>query len=522
MGGGQLLPGQQRDGSVLDNVGGLAVFDSATGHFNDIAPNLSGTVRDIDVYYGTYIAIAGSFSGPSSTQKNLVLVDGATGEVVRWYNSPALKSVLGVPNLGRIYGGGVSLSAFDFSTVKPLWTRAKTTVDPSLRPHVTQPGYLDLELDADGQTIWAACACDSIDGQPAKALAKLDTEGNRDPFWLVNAGIQGYGISLVQDANTLYLGAGGNDFLAAYRKSDGSRAWLRDTSGSTQAVEKTDGQLVVGGHFWEVGDQQSDALRQPFVEQRRDAGPQRAMRDEAWAGRLHLWRHSGPQLGSDGGGPVQLGVGPLPRPNCHREAALRGRVHHGRRADADLLLEALPAGFGRPDRAGGAGATAGRRPGEFHPRDLHGAGQDRLVGHRRGERRLRLRGAGGKLRPLLHQSLALATPASTSKTLQLAPGGPYRFRVRATDGVGNVSAWSMGLPFMVDVHQAADGSLTYAGAWTEEALSTAYGGSTMRSSQAGDTATLAFTGTDVSWVARKGPDMGQGGGAAGRGAGCRP
>ena len=49
------------------------------------------------------------------------------------------------------------------------------------RPHHTHPRqqacYRDLELDADGQTIWAACVCDAVNGNPAKALVKLGHRG---------------------------------------------------------------------------------------------------------------------------------------------------------------------------------------------------------------------------------------------------------------------------------------------------------------------------------------------------------
>jgi hypothetical protein len=76
---------------------------------------------------------------------------------------------------------------------------------------------------------------------------------------LAEAGVGAYGISLAQVGESLYLGAGGSDFLAAYPKANnGKRAWLRDTSGSTQVVEEMDGQLVVGGHFVEVADDPND------------------------------------------------------------------------------------------------------------------------------------------------------------------------------------------------------------------------------------------------------------------------
>ncbi len=190
--GGQFTQVEQRDGTLVADVVNVAVFDSVTEEYIDIAPKLGGEGSQVwdMALYGDEVLIAGNFAGPTTREKNLIVVDGTTGEVVEWYNSPVLNSVLAAPELGTVYGGGVSLSAFDFLTGNKLWTRAKTSVDDSLRPHKTPPGYRDLELD--GQTIWAACACDAIDDNPAKALVKLSTEGNHDPSWKVEqAGVQG-------------------------------------------------------------------------------------------------------------------------------------------------------------------------------------------------------------------------------------------------------------------------------------------------------------------------------------------
>jgi hypothetical protein len=141
--GGRISQVKRRDGTVLANVGNLAVLDSQTNRYKPIAPNLGGTgaeVWDIEAYGGTGdLLIAGTFAGPTSTQENLVLVDGSTGKVIRWYDSPSLKTVLAVPGLGRVYGGGRSLSAFDFATGKELWTRAKTSVDPTIRTTASRP-----------------------------------------------------------------------------------------------------------------------------------------------------------------------------------------------------------------------------------------------------------------------------------------------------------------------------------------------------------------------------------------------
>jgi hypothetical protein len=267
--GGNFTQVQQRNGTVVANVKNVAVFDSATGdlvrdaHNNPIAPKLGAgstttIVRDIDVY-GDDVVIGGDFPGPTSTQRNLVVVDGTTGGLVRWYNSPKLYSVLAAPDLARIYGGGVSLSAFEVATGKLLWSRAKTFVDQSIHSHNPPVGYKDLERD--GSTIWAACVCDDLSVSPSKAwaLLKLSTEGERDASWVANVGSPDLmGISVTQAGGSLYLGTGGSDWVAAFSKADGSLLWKKDTSGSTQVVEVMEGQLVIGGHFWEVADQAGD------------------------------------------------------------------------------------------------------------------------------------------------------------------------------------------------------------------------------------------------------------------------
>jgi hypothetical protein len=263
--GGKFTLVKQRDGTVVASVSNVAVFDSQTGEYVDIAPKLLGTgseVWDMSIY-GDDVLIAGKFSGPTSTQKNLVRVDGTTRKVEQWYNAPSLKSALAAPlaapNVDRIYGGGVSLTAFELGG-KKLWTKAKTTVNTNLYPtNAPSPSYRDLELDPDGQTIWAACACDAVDGRAAKALVKLDLEGNHDASWLAAADPPSWGMSVALANGALYLGAGGSDYLAEFSKAEGGDpTWVRDTSGSLQVVEEMDGQLVIGGHFWRVADQLGD------------------------------------------------------------------------------------------------------------------------------------------------------------------------------------------------------------------------------------------------------------------------
>ncbi len=267
--GGKFTQVKQQNGTVVANVSNLAVFNSQTNQYENInLPKLGGAdseVWDMSIYDENKqiegdenVLIAGKFSGPSSTQNNLVLVKGAgpeAGRVIRWYNSPSLKSALAAPDLGKVYGGGVSFTAFDKDSGNKLWTKAKTTVNTALYPDAPTPGYRDLQLDADGQTIWAACACDAVDGKAAKALVKLSTDGVHVTSWLAAADPPSWGMSVVEANGALYLGAGGSDYLAEFSKTDGKITWLSDTSGSVQVVEVMDSQLLIGGHFWEVAGQ---------------------------------------------------------------------------------------------------------------------------------------------------------------------------------------------------------------------------------------------------------------------------
>ena len=110
-----------------------------------------------------------------------------------------------------------------------------------------------------------------------------------------------------------------------------------------------------------------------------------------------------------------------------------------------------------------------------------------------------------------YQDVSLGSDATrTQKNFELVPGSEYRFRVRAIDQAGNPSAWAEGAPFTVEAHQnESAGVLSYSGTWAEQQLSSAFGGSVMHSSEAGAKATLTFTGTDVSWIAEKGPNRGR-------------
>ena len=69
----------------MGNVSNVAVLDSKTNKYKNIAPRLGG--KDSEVFdmtlYGKNVLITGNFPGPTTNKGNLVLVDGDTGNVIR-------------------------------------------------------------------------------------------------------------------------------------------------------------------------------------------------------------------------------------------------------------------------------------------------------------------------------------------------------------------------------------------------------------------------------------------------------
>ncbi len=108
-----------------------------------------------------------------------------------------------------------------------------------------------------------------------------------------------------------------------------------------------------------------------------------------------------------------------------------------------------------------------------------------------------------------YTNVKLASITTANRLLHLSPGDIYKFRVRATDGLGNVSDWSEGPEFAVDAHQETSGAISYGGAWTQQALSSASGGGLKYAGAKGAAAKFTFTGRDVAWVAPRDVNRGK-------------
>jgi large repetitive protein len=103
-------------------------------------------------------------------------------------------------------------------------------------------------------------------------------------------------------------------------------------------------------------------------------------------------------------------------------------------------------------------------------------------------------------------SFSSVTPAhatSTTYDKNLTSGKTYRFRVRAYDKEGNVSAFSYTGTFKTARYPETTTAITYIGSWPTTKSSKAFGGTTRSATATSKRAIFTFTSTDVGWIATR-------------------
>ncbi len=108
-----------------------------------------------------------------------------------------------------------------------------------------------------------------------------------------------------------------------------------------------------------------------------------------------------------------------------------------------------------------------------------------------------------------YATVSLPSATTTVITRSLTPGYSYRFRVRAYDRAGNLSAFATGPGFTVDAFQESSAKVSYGGSWTGTSLSGAYGGAVRYAGASGVSAKLSFTGRNVAFAAPKSSTRGK-------------
>lgn len=89
----------------------------------------------------------------------------------------------------------------------------------------------------------------------------------------------------------------------------------------------------------------------------------------------------------------------------------------------------------------------------------------------------------------------------TSRTITLANGSDYRFRVRAFDRDANTGSYATSPTFKPRLVQNSSASVSYSGSWTTASSSSYSGGSVRYATQSdNETAAYAFTGSSVAFI----------------------
>ncbi len=97
-------------------------------------------------------------------------------------------------------------------------------------------------------------------------------------------------------------------------------------------------------------------------------------------------------------------------------------------------------------------------------------------------------------------AVSIASPTATALSLAPTAGSSYRFRVRATDGQGNVGAWATGPTFTVTRSEETTSLATWSAGWTTIGVITASGGQARYATSSAASMSFAFTGRDVGLV----------------------
>jgi len=262
---------QNGNGANVASVENLAVLNRTNGQIPaGVSPIKLGGVSGAQVWklaaVGNTVYAAGKFKRMAGGKiySNLLAFNGTTGKLIKGFRPTGVKAPTAVTaGGGRVYAGGKQLAAYDASTGAKLggFANSSVSIDPSLRGHNTAARHRELQL-IDG-FLYSACQCDSVtqggSTRQTKSLVRFNpSSGAHDQsFTPQGAGKASFGIGVATDGDDIYLAAGGSDFVARYSPS-GNQVWKRDTSGSAQAVAVSGGDLIVGGHFLEIGDQGGD------------------------------------------------------------------------------------------------------------------------------------------------------------------------------------------------------------------------------------------------------------------------
>jgi hypothetical protein len=485
--GGKFTQVSDHSGNTA-TVSNLAAFNANGDFVPAWQPSANGTVKTIANDGSGGIVVGGSFTkinGFGRPHIAKILADG-TLVAKATFAAEANGDVQALATSGgRLYMGGL------FGTVdgQPraflgAVSAANGTLDGSWTPFVD--GRVD-GLEVVGGNVVAGGfflnAGSASGGHPS--IAAFDgTNGTLQSGWTGHSPNSAVVSMDVGGDGSIYAGHSNNRFERF--TPTGGTSWQVGFDGNVQAIGISDGEVIAGGHFQNICDPGTNCAN-PIVRHHIAAfDPATGALDTSWA----------PSVNSD------LGVFAL----ADTSTGLAVGGDFTRIGGADQAhLAFLPTGSSVPiDSTAPAIAplpnailrkattiASGKVPllVRWGATDPSGVCSYALQTSANGG------GFGG---------IPLANPMATSRAISLLPSATtHVYQVRATDCVGNASAFTPGLSTRLTAFQDGNAAIRYAGGWTRSNAPLAYGNTTRTTAHRGASATLRFSGRQVAYVATR-------------------
>jgi trimeric autotransporter adhesin len=497
--GGKFTQMVDTNGTVLAR-NHLAAVSAIDGHVLPWNPGANNTVRSMAVSVdgktvyigGDFTSLGGKARAHAAAMAAIAPTDPTTTGTVRPWVANTDGIVYAVTQIGpRVYLGGAFLHVGGHGRPRLASVSAATGALTSWHPKV-DGAVRALLPAAGGSTLFIGGSFHHVNKADVAHLASIDPVKNRLHPWRSHT--RDTILAFAENGKYLYAGdRGGGGHVRSFVLSTGKLRWTETTNGNVNTVALVGSgasqQLVLGGHFTKVGSQvrHKVAIISPIT----------GLVDRSPG----AWHPAA--AGSDLGVYSELAYG---QHIYFGGDFLEWQTHPGVVEQDHLAVfsttaaaDATPPVVTPPVPTIPNGATIGVSK---VPLRLTWKATDAASGVCRSTVARRFAG-----NPFAAVPLTLATVRSA--TTQAAPAAKaYLFSASATDCSDLVSATATSAPVHLAAYQNSSPAIVYRGGWSPLRARSAYGGSVRRTSRAGATATLRFTGREIAWVASKTPASG--------------
>lgn len=482
----QVRPAGASSGGVVRNR--AAAINLSTGAVTAFDPNLNGTVQAVAVD-GSTVFLGGSFTqAGGKAAGRLVAVNATTGAVI-WRATLNAEIVSLVVGHGNVYAGGYFITANGASRSHlAAFSESTGALDAAWTP-TTDLEVKALVLTTDGSKIVVGGDFDTINGSRAAHLGAVDPTTGATAQWSTHTPYQV--IDMANDANGVYVaGAGSGGNFSAFNPSTGRMLWQGGTDGNVQGIGVLQGIVYVGGHYTNYCGPQG--------------GQHTCTAPVARSKLLAVDAGTGALQAFDPGANSVLGIFAVEGSGTWLTIGgdftkTGGIAQQGFARYSTVPVDTTaPTVTKAPTMVVSKGVTLGTATVPVHVSYL-ATDPSGVCDYN-----LQSSFASGA-----YVTAALATPASTSANLSIAPSPKaYRFQVSATDCKGNTSQYAPSAATVLTSYQNSSASIKYAGAWSTSTVAGTFGGTQKYTKAANASASLTFTGREVAWVATRATSRG--------------